>query len=59
MIGNDIIDIAEAKEKSNWQRKGFFKKIFTKEEQSFILNSNNSELMVWLFWSMKESSYKV
>ena len=58
MIGNDIIDIAEAY-KINWRRKGFLKKIFNKNEQDLILNSENSGLMVWLLWSMKESAYKI
>lgn len=58
MIGNDIIDLAEAKVKSSWKRRGFLEKIFTEEEQSFILKSDYPETMVWLFWSMKESAYK-
>ena len=58
MIGNDIIDLKLASTQSNWKRKGFLDKIFTKEELSAILSSSNPFQIVWLFWSMKESVYK-
>ena len=59
MIGNDIVDLKLASIESNWQRKGFLDKVFTKVEKNLILNSNESFKMVWLLWSMKESAYKV
>ncbi|GAB3962602.1 hypothetical protein GCM10028805_64060 [Spirosoma harenae] len=58
MIGNDIVDLAQAKQESNWQRKGFLAKLFTDEEQQYIHTSPNPERMVWTLWSMKESVYK-
>lgn len=58
MIGNDIVDLHLAKIQSNWRRSGYLQKIFTKEEQEQILNSENKDKMVWLFWSMKEAAYK-
>ena len=59
MIGNDIVDLKLASIQSNWQRKGFLNKVFTKKEQTLILNASNSFEMVWLLWSIKESAYKV
>ena len=59
MIGNDIVDIAEAELKSNWQRPRFLEKLFTLHEQQLIQNSDNSFLMVWRLWSMKEAAYKL
>ncbi len=59
MIGNDIVDLALAKQESNWQRKGFLDKLFTAKEQILILNSSNPELMVWNLWSRKEAAYKI
>lgn len=59
MIGNDIVDLALAQEESNWKRKGFLDKIFTKKEQLLILNSKNPEVMVWNLWSRKEAAYKI
>ncbi|MFC4209618.1 4'-phosphopantetheinyl transferase superfamily protein [Pedobacter lithocola] len=59
MLGNDIVDLTLAKVQSNWKRKGYLDKIFTDDEQNNILKSNNPDLMVWIFWSMKEAAYKI
>ncbi len=59
MIGNDIIDLNLAKKASNWKRKGFLEKQFTKKEKALIRNANDCFKMVWLLWSMKESAYKI
>jgi len=59
MIGNDIIDLNIAKKESNWKRKGYLNKVFSKDEICFVLNQPNPELLVWLLWSMKESAYKI
>ncbi|KAF2341898.1 4'-phosphopantetheinyl transferase superfamily protein [Flavobacterium tistrianum] len=59
MIGNDIIDLAQSRIESRWQRKGFIEKLFTEEEQQYIKDSEKPEIMVWLLWSMKEAAYKI
>jgi phosphopantetheinyl transferase (holo-ACP synthase) len=59
MIGNDIVDLALAQKESNWKRKGFLNKIFTKNEQLLIFNAKNPEVMVWNLWSRKEAAYKI
>lgn len=59
MIGNDIVDLALAQKESNWKRKGFLDKIFTKKEQLHISNSENPEIMIWNLWSRKEAVYKI
>jgi phosphopantetheinyl transferase (holo-ACP synthase) len=59
MIGNDIVDLAEAKENSNWQRPRFLDKLFTPYEQQLIRNSEHPFLMVWRLWTMKEAAYKL
>ena len=59
MIGNDIVDLDLAQKESNWKRKGFLDKIFTKNEQLMISNAKNPEVMVWNLWSRKESAYKI
>lgn len=58
MIGNDVVDLATAKKESNWKRKGFLAKLFTITEQELIKNAINPEEMVWILWSIKESTYK-
>ncbi|MSP85314.1 MAG: 4-phosphopantetheinyl transferase family protein [Flavobacteriaceae bacterium] len=59
MIGNDIVDLELALKESNWKRKGYLDKIFTKQEQLLISKSDNPENMVWNLWSRKESAYKI
>lgn len=59
MIGNDIVDLELALKESNWKRKGFLDKIFTKSEQLLILKSDCPNTMVWNLWSRKEASYKI
>ncbi|GAL65479.1 4'-phosphopantetheinyl transferase family protein [Jejuia pallidilutea] len=59
MVGNDIVDINEAKSASNWQRPRFLEKLFTTKEQFTIRNAETPFLMVWQLWSMKEAAYKL
>jgi phosphopantetheinyl transferase (holo-ACP synthase) len=59
MIGNDLVDLAEAACQSNWRRKGFLEKVFCAAEQRGILDADNPDQLVWLFWSMKEAAYKI
>lgn len=59
MIGNDIVDLAQAAKESNWQRRGYLDKIFTVDEQSIILTAPDPTVMVWLLWSCKEAVYKI
>lgn len=58
MIGNDIVDLKVAATESNWRRKGFLEKLFSKEECEFLFDSRDPDIFVWLLWAMKESSYK-
>ena len=59
MIGNDIVDLALAIKESNWKRKGYLDKVFTKNEQLRIIKSDNPNNMVWNLWSRKEAAYKI
>ena len=58
MIGNVVVDLSLGRIESNWRRKGFLNKIFTISEQDLILQASNQEKMVWILWSLKESTYK-
>lgn len=59
MTGNDLVDLKAAAIESNWKRKGFLDKLFHPEEQTLIYNAPKPDEMVWMLWSMKESSYKI
>lgn len=59
MIGNDIIDLEVAKHNSRWEEQRFLDKLFSSEEQNFILSDENRFQNIWRLWSMKESAYKI
>ena len=59
MVGNDVVDLEEAKRTSNWERPRYLEKLFTSKEQQLIHNATNSFSMVWRLWSMKEAAYKL
>ena len=59
MTGNDIVDIKIAAAESNWKRKGFIEKIFTRQEQQYIKEAAVPNEMVWRLWTIKESAYKI
>ncbi|UFH53011.1 4'-phosphopantetheinyl transferase superfamily protein [Spirosoma sp. KNUC1025] len=59
MIGNDIVDLNQARQESNWRRKGFLEKLFTPDEQELIQLASDPDVLVWTLWSMKESVYKL
>lgn len=58
MLGNDIVDLRQARRDSKWERKGYLEKICTPAEQELILNAEVPSVMLWLVWSMKEAAYK-
>lgn len=58
MIGNDIIDLKEVSESSRTRRQRFLNKVFTIDEQAFLLTQNDINGSIWLLWSMKESAWK-
>jgi phosphopantetheinyl transferase (holo-ACP synthase) len=59
VIGNDIIDLNVAGKNSRWQEQRFLDKLFTQQEQEFILNDDLIYQNIWFLWSMKESAYKI
>ena len=59
MLGNDIVDLAEARKYCNWRRAGYLNKVFTPREQDWIQQADQPDEWVWLLWSAKESVYKL
>lgn len=59
MIGNDIVDLIFANQNSRWQEQRFLDKLFSEEEQEFILSNGSRFHNIWHLWSMKESAYKI
>jgi len=59
IVGNDIVDLEESLPSRKSQDTRFLNRVFTANEQSLILSSDNPELQLWLFWAAKETAYKV
>jgi phosphopantetheinyl transferase (holo-ACP synthase) len=59
MIGNDIVDLKLASAGERWKSQRFLDKTFSPNEQKMISDAKNPFQMIWLFWSMKESAYKI
>ncbi|TVZ28280.1 4'-phosphopantetheinyl transferase superfamily protein [Gillisia sp. Hel_I_86] len=57
MIGNDIIDL-EIPISPNWNTTRYLNKLFTSSEQTAIFDSEEPEIWLQLFWSLKEAAYK-
>tara|TARA_B100000929_G_scaffold282986_1_gene263586 strand:- start:201 stop:761 length:561 start_codon:yes stop_codon:yes gene_type:complete len=58
LIGNDIIDLNLALTSEKSRNLRFLRKVFTDDEISMIQKSEKPEILLWQFWSMKESAYK-
>lgn len=58
-IGNDIVDLGKARTESNSKRKGYLEKICTENEQQLIHQAKDSFQLLWVLWTMKESTYKI
>ncbi len=58
MLGNDIVDLTEAKKQSNIFRSRYFDKTLTASEQYIVQQSVNPELCFWKIWTCKEAVYK-
>lgn len=59
MVGNDIVDLAEAQITSKGTHPRFIDKVFTNLEQEIIEASSDPFRCIWQLWSMKESAYKI
>lgn len=59
MIGNDLVDLAQAAGESNWKRRGYLDKICHTREQRLIFGDQQPDRMLWLIWTMKEAVYKI
>lgn len=58
MIGNDVVDLKLAQQRPKRDLHRFLNKIFSNNEKVLIFQNENQELLIWLFWSMKEAAYK-
>lgn len=58
-VGNDIIDLKEVYPLQKTKDARFLHRVFTDEEINQIINAENPEWLLWLFWAAKETAYKL
>ncbi len=58
-IGNDIISLKDKKNIQDFSNPRYLKKILTEEEFIFFKKNENYHFLPFLFWTCKESAYKI
>lgn len=58
-IGNDIISFEDSTNQLSFSNQRFIRKILTENELSFFEQNLNHKYLPWLFWTCKESAYKI
>lgn len=58
-IGNDVVDLAEARPTRKEADARFLARVFTDEERFIIERSPDPALALWLLWAAKETLYKM
>jgi hypothetical protein len=59
MLGNDVIDLAEARALCKERDERFLNRVFTAEERSCIAGAIDPALALWMIWAAKESLFKI
>ena len=59
MVANDIVDLKYSRKHKNFSRPRLLTKLFSTEEQQFILNSDDVFFSCCYLWSIKVSAYKL
>ena len=59
LIGNDIVDLDTSEAQSYPKNARYVKRVLCEGEQKSFFEQNNSTLLFWIFWSAKESVYKI
>ena len=59
MLGNDVIDLAEARSLGKESDGRFLARVFTEEEHACITRAKDPALALWMIWAAKESLFKI
>ena len=60
MIGNDIIDLSQIRQWHKIDPEQYAQRILTKQEFTYWREKHlEEENLIWKFWALKESAYKV
>lgn len=58
MIGNDVVDLAQADTRDGAQHPGFDRRVFDADERAAIAADGEPRRRRWMFWAAKEAAYK-
>ncbi len=58
MIGNDVVDLAQADTREGAQHPGFDRRVFDADERAAISADPEPRRRRWMFWAAKEAAYK-
>lgn len=58
MIGNDVVDLAEAETRDGAQHPGFDARVFDAAERAAIAADADPRRRRWMLWAAKEAAYK-
>ncbi|MGZ3650958.1 MAG: 4'-phosphopantetheinyl transferase superfamily protein [Bdellovibrionota bacterium] len=59
MLGNDVVDLALARESAKEEDSRFLARVFTTAEQECIHGAPDPALALWQIWSAKECLFKI
>jgi len=59
ILGNDIVDFCKCGINNKSQHQRFMERVFNEHERKTITSSENPDVALWLFWSAKETAFKV
>lgn len=57
-LGNDVVDLTSPHARGKGRNYRFIQKILTDREQHVLKDSDRKDIVLWQFWSAKESAYK-
>lgn len=58
MLGNDVVDLADAETRPEGIHPRFDRRVFAPEEIGLLQRSSSPERLRWKLWAAKESAYK-
>lgn len=59
LVGNDVVDLAQARSDPKAGNQRFLSRVFTSEERDLIEADACQEEALWMIWAAKETAYKL
>jgi phosphopantetheinyl transferase (holo-ACP synthase) len=59
MVGNDVVDLADAETRVENLHPRFDRRVFSPQERAVLAAAEDSHRLRWMLWAAKESAFKV